>query len=211
MSIFSSDYIKKSLQGKSFGKKLGGALRSAVGSNSEFGAKEGLARSLAGKNQNERERFYKDIGLGGSEKRVMENLLSGQRAPTTRELKAAAKAAEQKKRVNIFMSRRSAALDEASGSGATGFETSRSKFVGGEVESRSRVSMVGREASRVGSAIDSVRKKVGFAQGRPSAGGPGFAKGLGGVKKSFAQGSGPAAGAASRPSGPPSRPLGLGR
>lgn len=70
------------------------------------------------------------------------------------------KAAEAKKRRNIFMSRHSGE------EGGTGYETSSSIFVGGQVTSRSRVSMVGRNnEGEVGrAAVEGVRSKLGFAK-----------------------------------------------
>lgn len=97
--------------------------------------------------------------------------------------------AEAKKKRNIFMSRRSGE------EGGTGYETSSSSFVGGQVVSRSRVSFVGgRPEGGVGkSAVEAVRSKIGFAKGSVESMKTGFAKG--GVGNSSSK--------------PPVRPLGL--
>lgn len=84
------------------------------------------------------------------------------------------RATEAKKRRNIFMSRR------ASEESGTGYETSSSSFVGGQVMSRSRVSFVGGKQEGGGdfkSSIESARNKVGFAKGSVGSAKTGFAKG----------------------------------
>lgn len=71
------------------------------------------------------------------------------------------------------MSRRSGEI------GGTAYKTSKTSFAGGEVESRSRVSLVGKNTEgEVGrSAVGKVRSKLGFAKGAPGSQPTGFAKG----------------------------------
>ncbi|HTW96791.1 MAG TPA: hypothetical protein VMD74_04015 [Candidatus Methylomirabilis sp.] len=79
--------------------------------------------------------------------------------------------AKAKIKRNIAMYRRSGEL------GATAYEKSKTTFAGGEVESRSRVSLVGKTEKGVGrAAVAGVRDRLGFA--RATRGGPpsGFAK-----------------------------------
>jgi|WetSurMetagenome_2_1015567.scaffolds.fasta_scaffold91364_3 hypothetical protein len=82
----------------------------------------------------------------------------------------AEKLVENKKRRNVILSRRSGEI------GDTAYATSRSSFAGGEVESRSRVSLVGnsatKETGRIG--FGGAKIKTGFAQKIPKSG---FAKG----------------------------------
>jgi hypothetical protein len=115
---------------------------------------------------------------------------------TIREQREADKKAEQKKRVNIFLSRSSG---EAGANAVTGYQTSRSAFAGGEVESRSRVSRVGSDnGSRGGQFGKNKSNSVTGAFGRQE-------------KTGFAQNSrsGPATGTSSL-NKPPTRPLGFG-
>ncbi|MDD4902257.1 MAG: hypothetical protein PHE24_03905 [Patescibacteria group bacterium] len=115
---------------------------------------------------------------------------------TYREKVEAEKMAEQKKKINIFLTRRSGE------EGVTGYRTSRSAFAGGEVESRSRVSLVGGTTEgEVGrAAVGKVRSKLGFAKGRYGSARTGFAK-----KSDYAS-------AAGTPGiKPPAKPLGFGR
>jgi hypothetical protein len=114
---------------------------------------------------------------------------------TIREQREAEKKAEQRKRVNIFLSRSSGEIG-----GATGYQTSRSAFAGGEVESRSRV-------SKIGSDIDSRAGQFGKSKSNPAASAFGRQ-----VKTGFAQNShsGPATGTSSM-NKPPTRPIGFGR
>lgn len=103
------------------------------------------------------------------------------------EKQKAEKMAEQKKKINIFLSRRS------SETGSSGYQTSRSAFAGGEVESRSRV-------SRVGSSSEG---HVGGFASTGAGNGAGFAKGsLGGKGKLSPSGGGSMI-------KPPSRPMGF--
>jgi hypothetical protein len=121
---------------------------------------------------------------------------AGDEPLTYREKVKAEKMAEQKKKVNIFLSRQSGEH------GGTGYQTSRSTFAGGEVESRSRVSRVGGPTEgEVGrAAVGKVRSRLGFAQGSYGPTKTGFAQ-----KKDY----GSAAGTpASKTSG---KPLGFGR
>lgn len=82
------------------------------------------------------------------------------------------KAVEAKKKRNIFLSRRSGE------EGGTSYQTSRASFMGGEVESRSRVSLVGQNSEgEVGrSAVGRVRSKLGFAKAATKSTKTGFAK-----------------------------------
>ncbi|HTX86744.1 MAG TPA: hypothetical protein VMC41_01595 [Candidatus Nanoarchaeia archaeon] len=113
---------------------------------------------------------------------------------TYREKEEAEKMAEQKKKINIFLSRRSGEQ------GSTGYQTSRSAFAGGEVESRSRVSLVGgvTEGEVGRAAVGKVRSQLGFAKGKYGSTKTGFAQ-----KKDYTSAS-PTPG-----SNPPSRPLGF--
>ena len=113
-----------------------------------------------------------------------------------REQVEAEKLAEQKKKINIFLSRTSAAQ------GGTGYQTSRSAFAGGEVESRSRVSLVGgvTEGEVGRAAVGKVRNRLGFAQGR-----------YGSNKTGFAQNKDYKSASAASGANPPSRPLGFGK
>ncbi len=115
---------------------------------------------------------------------------------TYREKVEAEKMAEQKKRVNIYLTRHGG--EEAT----TGYQTSRSAFAGGEVESRSRVSLVGgiTEGEVGRAAVGKVRNQLGFAKGKYGSTKTGFAQ-----KSDYASASGNAA------SKPPSKPLGFGR
>jgi hypothetical protein len=106
---------------------------------------------------------------------------------TAREAAKAEKLAEQKKRINIFLSRSSG--EEAK----TGYQTSRSAFAGGEVESRSRV-------SRIGSGSDG---RTGGYAGAGIGTRAGFAKGSLGNKSRV-----PSLGGSSAMK-PPTRPLGM--
>jgi len=114
---------------------------------------------------------------------------------TASEQKKMDKAAELKKKVNVFLSRRS-----GEESGSTGYRTSRSAFAGGEVESRSRVSLVGGTTEgEVGrAAVGKVRNRLGFAQGAYGSTKTGFAQ-----KKDYQSATGSPA------SKPPSRPMGF--
>jgi hypothetical protein len=113
---------------------------------------------------------------------------------TAREQQKADKLAEQKKKINIFLSRRSGEEN------STGYQTSRSAFAGGEVESRSRVSLVGRNnEGEVGrAAVGRVRNKLGFAKGR-----------YGSTKTGFAQKTDYASASGLSGAKPPTRPLGF--
>ncbi|MDD5527858.1 MAG: hypothetical protein PHO56_02670 [Patescibacteria group bacterium] len=108
----------------------------------------------------------------------------------------AEKMAEQKKKVNIFLSRRSGEQ------GSTGYKTSRSSFAGGEVESRSRVSLVGGSTEgEVGrAAVGKVRSRLGFAKGA-----------YGSAKTGFAQKSDYASATGKPADKPPTKPLGFGK
>jgi hypothetical protein len=112
---------------------------------------------------------------------------------TYREKVKAEKLAEQKKKINIYLSRSSGEQ------GSTGYKTSRSAFAGGEVESRSRVSLVGGTSEgEVGRhAVGKVRNRLGFAKG--AYGPAGF-----GQSKDLSSNSGVAS------IKPPTRPLGFG-
>ena len=115
---------------------------------------------------------------------------------TYREKVKAEKMAEQKKKINVFLSRRSGE------EGLTGYQTSRSAFAGGEVESRSRVSLVGGTTEgEVGrAAVGKVRSRLGFAKGM-----------YGSTKTGFAQKSDYASASGTSGSKPPSKPLGFGK
>ena len=93
---------------------------------------------------------------------------------TYSEKKDLQKAAEQKKKVNILLSRRSGE------EGLTGYETSTTTFASGrQVQSRSRVSLVGRniEGDVGRHAVGKVRSRLGFARsGRYGDAKTGFAK-----------------------------------
>jgi hypothetical protein len=113
---------------------------------------------------------------------------------TYRQKVEAEKMAEQKKKINIFLSRRSGEQ------GSTGYQTSRSTFAGGEVESRSRVSRIGGSTEgEVGRhAVGKVREQLGFAKGRYDSAKTGFAQ-----KKDYTSASGLSG------SQPPTKPLGF--
>jgi len=116
---------------------------------------------------------------------------------TIREQREAEKKAEQRKRVNIFLSRSSG---EAGANSVTGYQVSRSVFAGGEVESRSRV-------SKIGSEIDSRAGQ--FGKSRPNSANGAFGRQ---VKTGFAQNSHPGTATGTSPvNKPPTRPLGFGR
>lgn len=82
------------------------------------------------------------------------------------------KQSEAKKKRNIFMSRRS------SEEGGTAYETSQSIFIGGKVQSRSRISLVGRnnEGGVGQAAVEGVRSRLGFAKAAEKSAKSGFAK-----------------------------------
>jgi len=121
-------------------------------------------------------------------------IVKNEKPLTLREKNEAEKMAEQKKKINVFLSRRSG--EES----ATGYKTSRSSFAGGEVESRSRVSLVGgSNEGEVGrAAVGKVRNKLGFAKGLYGSTKTGFAQ-----KKDYSSASGMSN------SQPPTRPLGF--
>jgi hypothetical protein len=121
-------------------------------------------------------------------------IAAGEKPLTAREQEKADKLAEQRKKINIFLSRRSGE------EGATGYQTSRSAFAGGEVESRSRVSLVGRNnEGEVGrAAVGRVRNELGFAKGR-----------YGSTKTGFAQKSDYTSASGVSGVKPPERPLGF--
>ena len=113
---------------------------------------------------------------------------------TIREQREAEKKAEQRKKVNIFLSRSGGGEQ-----GSSGYQTSRSAFAGGEVESRSRVSFIGN--------FEGKSKESAFGK---AVAGAGFAKGSSGkVNTGMAQNKNrlPSSGSAGLKS--PSRPLGF--
>jgi hypothetical protein len=115
---------------------------------------------------------------------------------SAREQRRADKLVEQKKKINIFLSRRSGEEN------STGYQSSSSAFAGGEVKSRSRVSFVGRENNEgeIGhGAVENVRNRLGFAQGG----------GCNSAKSGFAQRSGCASTTKASGSNRLSRPLGF--
>ena len=114
---------------------------------------------------------------------------------TIREKRDLEKMAEQKKKINIFLSRGSGEESR------TGYKTSSPTFAGGQVQSRSRVSLVGQNnEGEVGrAAVGKVRGSLGFAKGGR----------YGSTKTGFAQKSDYNS-AVSRPGTAPSnRPLGF--
>jgi hypothetical protein len=124
----------------------------------------------------------------------MINQSSDNKQPLTyRQRMEAEKMAEAKKRKNVFISRRSGET------GGTAYEASKTTFAGGEVESRSRVSLIGRTEGEVGrAAVGKVRNKLGFAKGLYGSAKTGFAQ-----KSDYNSASARPAGKAS------SRPLGF--
>jgi hypothetical protein len=86
---------------------------------------------------------------------------------TIREKNEAAKLAEQKRKVNIFLSRR------AGEESRTGYQTSSSSFAGGAVKTRTRVSMVGRDNE---GGAGKAQRRVGFAGREGDSSRVGFAK-----------------------------------
>jgi hypothetical protein len=117
---------------------------------------------------------------------------------TIREQREAERRAEQKKRVNIFLTRGSGE------SGATGYQTSRSAFAGGEVESRSRVSHIGSDNEGQSGLFT-----AGKVKNKPNSASGAFGGQV--VKTGFAQSGKTAPPTGTGANKPPVRPLGFGR
>jgi hypothetical protein len=118
-----------------------------------------------------------------------------ERPLTIREKRDLEKMAEQKKKINVFLSRGSGEESR------TGYKNSSTAFAGGQVQSRSRVSLVGQNnEGEVGrAAVGKVRGGLGFAKGGR----------YGSAKTGFAQKSDYNSAVSHPDSTPSNRPLGF--
>jgi hypothetical protein len=122
--------------------------------------------------------------------------LTDEKPPSYWDKKKIERAAVKRKRVNIFLSRTS-----GNETGATTYEESKGTFIGGTVQSRSRVSTEGRDVGAAGkSKFGRAGTNLGSSTGVTSRGGKsGFAQG-GSKMSSLGKGSSNL---------PPRRPLGF--
>jgi hypothetical protein len=173
MPLFSQSSLRQTLGSKSLGSNINKALQSATGAKSSAVAKGQLLKSLAGKGEGQRERVYKEFGIGYSSRKQIEGVIGeGKKTYTKNEMVKIRKAEEAKKKLNIFMSKRSAE------EGGSGYQESSSSFAGGSVQTRSRVGALDKGKEERGSALAFGQKKIGgFALGSASNSGRGFALG----------------------------------
>ncbi len=197
----SEKQIREKLRGESLGSVFSSKVRGNLDASSTKAGKERLADRLAGKSLSQRKAVYKELGIGGRGIQRIESMIVGKREPTRMEKKMMRRKQESKKRRNIMMSKRSA--EESGGisssGGATGYEESTGEFAGGQVRTKSRVSMVGRKADKneSGTALGGAKKK-GFALDDP------------GSKRGFAGGKGASGPSKGGFAGKPSKKSGLG-
>lgn len=187
MPLFSQSSLRQTLGAKGLGSNVNKALQATTGAKSSSAAKGQLMKSLAGKSEGQRERVYKEYGIGYSGRKQIESVIGeGKKTYTKSELFKIRKAEEAKKKMNIFMSKRSAE------EGGSGYQTSSSSFAGGSVQTRSRVGALDKGKEERGSALSFNQRKVGgFALGSAGNSGHGFALGQAkDAQKGFALGGG---------------------
>jgi hypothetical protein len=182
MPIFSQSSLRQTL-GKGLGSGINKSLQSATGAKNTSEARGQLMKSLAGKSDKQRESVYKSFGIGQTGRKQIEGTIGeGKKSYTKNELVKIRRAEESKKKLNIFLSKRSA--DQ----GGSGYATSSSSFAGGAVETKSRVGAIDKGKEERGTALGMGQKKIGgFALGSASSSGGGFALGQAkGTNKGFA-------------------------
>ena len=172
MPIFSQSSLRQTL-GKGLGSNISKSLQASTGAKNTTQARGQFMKSLAGKSERQRENVYRSFGIDQSGRKQIEGTIGeGKKTYTKNELVKIRRAEESKKKLNVFMSRRSA--DQ----GGSGYQTSSSSFAGGAVETKSRVGAMDRGKEERGSALGMGQKKIGgFAMGSPSNSGSGFAMG----------------------------------
>lgn len=172
MPIFSQSSLRQTL-GKGLSSNITKSLQASTGARSTSEARGQLMKSLAGKSGQQRESVYHKFGIDSSGRKKIEGVIGeGKKTYTKNEMVKIRRAEESKKKLNVFMSRRSAEQ------GGSGYQTSSSSFAGGAVETKSRVGAVDRSKEERGSALGMGQKKIGgFAMGSPSNSGSGFALG----------------------------------
>ncbi len=173
MPLFSQNSLRQTIGAKGLGSNINKSLQAATGSKNSTTARGQFMKDLAGKSETARARVYKEYGIGYSGKKKIEGMIGeGEKTYTKNELSKIRKTEEAKKRMNIFMSRRSAE------EGGSGYQSSSTTFAGGEVHSRSRVGALDKGREERGSAMGLGDKKAGgFALGSASNSGRGFALG----------------------------------
>jgi hypothetical protein len=190
MPLFSQSSLRQTLGAKGLGSNFNKALQSSTGAKNSMAAKSQFIKSLANKSGRQRESVYKEFGLGHSDRQQVEKVIDqGKKIYTKDELHKIHKAEEAKKKLNIFLSKRSAE------EGGSGYQTGTGSFAGGDVQTRSRVGALDKGLGERGSALGLGQKKVGgFALGSTANAGHGFALGQAqDAKKGFALGGAPAA------------------
>lgn len=184
MPIFSQSSLRQTL-GKGLSSNINKSLQSATGAKNISAARSQLMKSLAGKSERQRETVYRSFGIGQSGRKQIEGVIdTGEKTYTKSEMIKIRRSEEAKKKLNIFLSKRS------SEQGGSGYQTSSSSFAGGSVETRSRVGALDKGKEERGSALGLGTKKIGgFALGSASSSGGGFALGQAkGTNKGFALG-----------------------
>ncbi len=187
MPLFSQSSLRQTLGAKGLGSNINKSLQSATGIKSSSAAKAQFMKSLAGKSERQRESVYKQYGIGHSGKKQIEGVIGeGKKSYTKNEMVKVRKAEEAKKKLNIFLSRRSAE------EGGSGYQTGTGSFAGGDVHTRSRVGALDKGKEERSSVLGLNNKKVGgFALGSTANAGRGFALGQAqNAKKGFALGGG---------------------
>lgn len=204
MPLFSQNSLRQTLGSKGLGGNINKSLQAATGAKSSSVAKSQFMKSLAGKSTQQRERVYKEFGIGYSGRKQIEGVIGeGEKTYTKSEMVKIRRAEESKKKLNIYMSKRSAE------EGQSGYETSSSSFAGGAVSTRTRVGALDKGKEERRSALGQ-KKMGGFALGSASNAGSGFA--LGQAKssnKGFALGSRAQENKDNNETDAPKRPSGL--
>ncbi|MBU4346970.1 hypothetical protein KJ586_03420 [Patescibacteria group bacterium] len=113
-SSFSLAEINRRFSGKDIGNLRGiGNLREKLKGAGEkvptnIKAKEVLARALKDKSKEQREKYFKGLGLQDKKRKKIESEIFGKGEKSLHEQKMAKKAAEKKEKVNIYLGKRSA-------------------------------------------------------------------------------------------------------